>query len=161
MQSTRAGAVYGWALVGDAYHQKDPLDGQGIYNAVVTSKALARSIGRYFTGEWDWSEAVAEYDEVARVKTYPMYRALQTRVRTSFFLESDSPIQIPPQLLQTASRWMLQDPAFNDLMGKMMTRQLPPDMVTLLAPPTILKALALGPARDLKKRIEERLPFSL
>ncbi len=159
--SYRQAGGSGWALTGDAYHQKDPLDGQGIYNAVVTGKALARSIGKYFAGDWNWSKAVAEYDEVARVKTYPMYRALQTRVRTSFFLEGNSQIQIPPQVLQTASRWMLQDPTFNELIGKMMTRQLPPDMITLLAPPTILKALALGPARDLKKRIEDRLPFSL
>ncbi len=34
----------GWALVGDAYHQHDPLDGQGIYNAVFTAKALAWAI---------------------------------------------------------------------------------------------------------------------
>jgi len=34
----------GWALVGDAYHQKDPVDGQSLYDTVYTSRTLARMI---------------------------------------------------------------------------------------------------------------------
>lgn len=147
----------GWALVGDAYHQKDPLDGQGIWNAVITSKALTRSIAKWLNGDWSWQHALDEYDDVARVKTYPMYKALQTRIRASFYTEGDLPV--PPQMMHTVSRWMLEDPAFNQLMGKMLTRELPPDMITLLAPPTILGALAKGPVRDFTERVKKRLPF--
>ena len=33
-----------WALVGDAVHYKDPLDGQGMYDALLEAKLLAQSI---------------------------------------------------------------------------------------------------------------------
>src|SRR5690606_12999162 len=34
----------GWALVGDAFHYKDPLDGQGIYDAFLSAKYLSEAI---------------------------------------------------------------------------------------------------------------------
>lgn len=144
----------GWALVGDAYHAKDPLDGQGIYNAVVTGKALAIALKKWRRGELTWEEAIAYYDEVARIKTYPMYKSLQTRVRTSFY---ENVLPIPPEFQQTLARWLLEDEHFSDLMGKMLTRQMPADMVTLMTPATMVGAMVRGSIRDFRKRVESRL----
>jgi flavin-dependent dehydrogenase len=148
----------GWALVGDAYHQKDPLDGQGIYNAVITGKALAQALRRWRDGDYTWEEAIADYDRVARIKTFSMYQTLQTRVRTSFY----SPINdlpLPTSATDTLTRWITEDDAVNDLMGKMLTRQLPPEMINLLAPPTMLGAVAKGSLRDARRWLEKRLPI--
>lgn len=145
----------GWALVGDAYHQKDPLDGQGIYDAVYTSKVLALSLKRWFTGELGWEEAVRVYDEVARVRTYPMYKTLQDRVFGSFYggMNTHAIPAWATEAMGTAGAWALADEDVNALMGKMLTRQLPPDMVTVLAAPTLLRALARGGLKALRQRV--------
>ncbi|MCA9887461.1 MAG: FAD-dependent monooxygenase [Anaerolineae bacterium] len=140
----------GWALVGDAYHHKDPLDGQGIYNAVITGKALAQAIRKYKRGQLSWEEALADYDEVARVKTYGMYKTLQRRIKESFYPE---PNRVPPWVNEQMTRWIFEDPDMEDLIGKMLTRQLPADMIALMAPPTLMRALARGPWRDLRKLV--------
>ncbi|MAU10583.1 MAG: hypothetical protein CL607_12225 [Anaerolineaceae bacterium] len=140
----------GWALVGDAYHHKDPLDGQGIYNAVVTGKALAQAIRKYKRGQLTWDEALADYDEAARVKTYGMYKTLQRRVKESFYPD---PNRVPSWLNEQMTRWIFEDPDMEDLIGKMLTRQLPADMIALMGPPTMMRALARGPWRDLRKRM--------
>lgn len=141
----------GWVLVGDAYHQKDPLDGQGIYNAVATGKVLAKALRRWRDGELDWEEAIATYDEDARVKTYAMYRRLQTQIWMSFY-SGETGIEVPDWAMQTMGRWLLQDPTFTQLMGKTITRQIPPDMATLLAPPAMVGAVARGFWNDLNRR---------
>lgn len=138
----------GWALVGDAYHQKDPLDGQGIYNATLTSKALARSMRRWQSGELSWDETLQEYDEVVRIKTLPMYRNLQQTVQQNFYANGQSPL--PPWMMQKLAEYMLTDPQINDLLGRMLTRQLPPEMMTILTPPAMIGAVARGAAKDLR-----------
>lgn len=147
----------GWALVGDAYHQKDPLDGQGIYNAVITGKALARQMLRWKNGELSWDEAIAEYDKIARIKTYPMYKSLQTRIQASFYSNGELPI--PEWAQENLSRWIVDDEAFMGLVGKFITRELPPDYVTLMTVPTIFGAVARGMRKDVEKRIKKRIPF--
>ncbi|QPC82379.1 NAD(P)/FAD-dependent oxidoreductase [Phototrophicus methaneseepsis] len=143
----------GWALVGDAYHHKDPLDGQGIYNAVITGKALAQAIRKYKQGQLTWDEALAEYDENARIKTYPMYKVLQRRVKESFYPQ---PSILPEWLNEQMTRWMFEDPDVKSLVGKMLTRQIPADMVNLMGPPTLFGAIARGPLRDFRKLVELR-----
>lgn len=146
----------GWALVGDAYHQKDPLDGQGIYNAVVTGKALAQQMRKWQRGELAWDAVLLAYDEAARVKTYPMYKWLQSRVRQSFYASrGNSPM--PEWAMRTLGRWMSEDPGVGNLMGQALTRQIPPDMLTLMTPPTLLGAIARGPFRDLQRALRKRL----
>ena len=41
----------------------------------------------------------------------------------------------------------------HELMGKMFTRQLPPEMISLLTPAVALNAVLRGPLRDLRKRL--------
>jgi flavin-dependent dehydrogenase len=137
----------GWVLVGDAYHQHDPLDGQGIYNAAFTAKALAWAIRYWKSGEKSWAEALAWYDETARIKTYGRYKAALNNVRMNIY----NP-QLPGWAL-TGIRWVMEDPTMRDLMGKTLTRQLPAEMIELLTPPLMVGAVLRGPLRDLQKRL--------
>ncbi|MEL6405602.1 MAG: NAD(P)/FAD-dependent oxidoreductase [Chloroflexota bacterium] len=149
----------GWALVGDAYHQKDPLDGQGIYNAVVTGKALARKMLAWRKGELTWETMLAEYDEVARVKTYPMYKSLQSRIKGSFYASGQPLEGVPDWAQETLGRYLLEDKEVAGLLLKILTREIPPDMITLLAPPTLVGAVARGVRDDIANTVRKRLPF--
>ena len=148
----------GWALVGDAYHQKDPLDGQGIYNAVITGKILARMMLKWKNGDLSWDAAIAEYDELARVKTYPMYKSLQNRIQTTMYTNPENN-NLPEWVEPLVGRWLLSDEAVVDLFGKMMVRDMHPDMVTVLTPPTLIGAVARGIRKDVEKEIKKRIPF--
>jgi len=147
----------GWALVGDAYHQKDPLDGQGIYNAVITGKILARQMLKWNKGDISWDEAIEEYDELSRMKTYGMYKSLQTSIRRNFYGESD--IAVPEWAQEQLARWLLDDEQFKDLIGKMLIREVPADYVNLMTPPMIFGAIARGIGKDIEKRVKKRIPF--
>lgn len=135
----------GWALVGDAYHQKDPIDGQGIYDAVLTAKLLARVILDYHHGDLLWSEALVRYDQAARRATYAMYNATVERSRRSLYEKAGF-------LDRTMLRWMLQDPLMQERFGMMLTRQLTPEQVADV--PMMLGALMRGPLRDLSQLLD-------
>lgn len=139
----------GWALVGDAYHQHDPLDGQGIFNALFTAKSLAWAIHYWRSGEKDWPAALEWYDETARIKTYGMFRATLQNVRQNIYADNT---QVPEWAL-TSLRWMMEDDSMRDLMGKLMTRQVPPEVMSVMMPGVMAGALLRGPLRDLRKRL--------
>ncbi len=139
----------GWALVGDAYHQHDPLDGQGIFNAVFTAKSLAWAIAYWRGGDKTWSEAADWYDETARIKTYSMYKMTLSSVRSNLYADN----QNLPGWAIAGLRWFMEDPATHDLIGKMLTRQLPPELMQLGYPRAIASAIMRGPLRDLRKRL--------
>lgn len=147
----------GWALVGDAYHQKDPLDGQGIYNAVFTAKALAWAIRDWHNGDRTWSEAVEWYDETARIKTYAMYKSVINRVRASLYAEPS----MPPWLEQSLARWMLEDPAVSQLFGRFVARQIPADAMRLMTPPLMVNAMIRGGLRDVRRSVRDRIRTTL
>jgi flavin-dependent dehydrogenase len=138
----------GWALVGDAYHQHDPLDGQGIYNALFGAKALAWAIRAFQRGEKSWDVALAEYDEAVRVKTYGMYRTTLLNVQTNLYND----MRLPGWALN-GFRWAMEDPGMAWLIGQMLTRQLPPEMITLLTPSVMMSGVARGLIRDFGKRL--------
>jgi len=142
----------GWALVGDAYHQKDPLDGQGLYDAVATARAMAHTIRQYKRGLLTWNAALIDYDETCRVVTYAMYKSLQQRIYSTFYQ--------PPAIPAVMQQWISQDDAVMNLMGRMLIRQIPPDVAQLLLPPLMLRAMARGAVKEVGKRLWERTPFS-
>lgn len=152
----------GWALVGDAFHQKDPLDGQGIYDALYMGKVLALAMTKWWHGKITWEQALLAYEQVVRTSTYPMYRTLQTRVATSFYAPSVN-LPIPSALAGTLGKWVAEDHQMSDLFGLMLTRQIPPDMLTLFAVPVAIGAIARGSLREARTQIEQRvreaLPF--
>ncbi|MDZ4770736.1 MAG: NAD(P)/FAD-dependent oxidoreductase [Chloroflexota bacterium] len=136
----------GWALTGDAYHQKDPLDGQGVYDALLTSKLLAEQIVAHRHDGRLWSEALVAYDQNARRATFAMYNATVERSRVSLYART-------PEWLKIPMRWMLQDPVMQERFGLMLTRQV--DLSdTRAAIPTVLGAIARGPLRDLSRLLD-------
>jgi 2-polyprenyl-6-methoxyphenol hydroxylase-like FAD-dependent oxidoreductase len=78
----------GWVLVGDALHYKDPVDGQGIYDALISARYLDAELGPWLAGQQPWETAMTAY--VAGVRARPMpcsgrpaigYAARSTRSR--------------------------------------------------------------------------------
>lgn len=145
----------GWALVGDAYHQKDPLDGQGIHDALFMGKTLALAMRRWWQGKLSWEGALAAYEQVVYTKTYPMYRSLQGRVQASFY--SNIALPIPDWAVSKLGKWVSEDGGMSRLFGLMLTRQVPPDMIGLFAAPVAMNAIARGTLRDARKEVNRRL----
>jgi flavin-dependent dehydrogenase len=143
----------GWALVGDAYHQKDPIDGQGIFDAVYTAKLLASAIADWKAGRLRWGEALVRYDRTARAETYPMYRATIERVRNSLYPRT--PKWFNDLSGRTWLRWLFEDPLWQQQLGLMLTRQIAPDEV--MSGPIFVGALLRGPLRDLSRFLEKQI----
>lgn len=106
----------GWALAGDAFHYKDPLDGQGIYDALVETKLLAEAIGKWKRGELTWEQAGAQYKEQAWAATYPMFNMTVERVHREVHTFP------PPFIIKTLIRWMLTDPAYQAKFLRVLSR---------------------------------------
>ncbi len=144
----------GWALVGDAYLQEDPLDGQGIYNAVYAAKKLAQAIAHYRSGRKMWLQAVEWYDDAVRAETYYMYKTAIERVRTNLYE------QPPAWVLQNLARWLMEDERNVDYLGRILTRGGSPNAMLLMAAPRMMGAVVRGGLRDLRNRVIERLPLA-
>jgi len=135
----------GWALVGDAYHQKDPIDGQGIYDAVFSAKMLAGAVFDWKRGDTLWGEALAAYDAAVRRETFAMYGSTLERVRGSLYAKT-------PAWAITPMRWLVQDPLTMERFGMLLTRQLDADRV--MTPTLMIGAFLRGPLRDLSRFLD-------
>ncbi len=141
----------GWALVGDAYHQHDPLDGQGIFNALFSAKSLAWAVRYARRDQMTWEEALAWYDETVRIKTYGMFRRTLESVRDNLYNNNRE----VPGWAVIGLRWLLEDPAMHEMMGKLLTRQIPAEMATIATPAILAGALVRGPLREFRKRLSQ------
>lgn len=110
----------GWALVGDAFHYESPIDGQGIYNALVASKFLAEAIGQWQRGR-PWQQAGAEYQQRFYASSHTMLKQTVKRVQQELYT---SP---PPFVVNTLMRWMLTDPAYQKQFLRYLSRAIDPN----------------------------------
>jgi flavin-dependent dehydrogenase len=140
----------GWALVGDALHQKDPLDGQGIYDAVFTAKALAEAIGAWKRAGASWEQALASYDAAVRAETYPMYQVTMERVRLELYTPR------PDWAYKTWVRWLSTDAEYRRRFGLLLARAIDP--ARWLPTSAFLGALARGALGDLRRLLGGRAP---
>jgi flavin-dependent dehydrogenase len=62
----------GWALIGDAGYYKDPITGQGIYDALRSAELFAEAWAEVRRGA-DWTAAMAGYQERRDAETAAMY----------------------------------------------------------------------------------------
>lgn len=142
----------GWALAGDALHQKDPLDGQGIYDAVFTARALATEVLAWKRGEAPWADALRRYDRAVLTETMPMYFQTINSVRQMVYGGA-----IPAWSLHSLVRWILTDPQLRRANGRMIVRDLPADEARprwrdLIA--AVWRGLQRDLARDLARAIQ-------
>ena len=63
----------GWALVGDAGHEKDPLTAQGISDAFIDAENLSEALDAGFSGRQPLNEALAAYHAKRDARVMPMY----------------------------------------------------------------------------------------
>lgn len=112
----------GWALVGDAYHQKDPIDGQGIYDSVFSSRTLAEALIAWSNKDLSWDDALAQYDTRARAEMNPQYEMTISRVQQNLYPQ----MSIPRFIYERPLRWLTKDRQFSEIAGLAMNRQIDP-----------------------------------
>jgi 2-polyprenyl-6-methoxyphenol hydroxylase-like FAD-dependent oxidoreductase len=132
----------GWSLVGDAFHCKDPLDGQGIYDALLESKILAPWIVRNLKGECDAASAERGYSEEVLAAVRPMFEQTCARLKEELYGN-------PPTLIvKTVMRWCLTDPTYQNRFYRMIQRDV--DVDSWKSGGLMLRAMARGLWRDLR-----------
>jgi 2-polyprenyl-6-methoxyphenol hydroxylase-like FAD-dependent oxidoreductase len=110
----------GWALVGDAAHFKDPVDGQGIYDALLEARILAEALGRWLTAASSWEAAMADYARELHAATHPMYVETVGRLRRELYEEP------PTFIIKTLIRWMMTDPQYQERFVNYLGRTISP-----------------------------------
>jgi flavin-dependent dehydrogenase len=138
----------GWALVGDALHQKDPLDGQGIYDAVFTAKALSQALVAWKRGELSWAQALDRYTAAVHAETQPMYLATMDRVKRELYTEH------PDWAYRTWLRWLADDREYQRRIALLLGRGIDPS--NWLPAPVMFGAIARGALGDLGRAIARR-----
>lgn len=132
----------GWALVGDAAHFKDSIDGQGIYDALLGTKILAPYILDWKANKLSWSEAGKQYQEALVEATYDMFMETQGRLQREVY---DQP---PAFIVKQVLRRVMQDPTYQKQFVGYVTRRFEPK--DWASPQLMLGSLARGFVRDLK-----------
>lgn len=109
----------GWALVGDAFHYESPIDGQGIYNALISSKLLAEAIGQWRSGQ-PWHQSGADYQQRFYATSHTMLKQTVKRVHQELYTTP------PPFVINTLMRWMLTDPGYQKQFLRYLSRAIDP-----------------------------------
>ena len=140
----------GWALTGDAYHQKDPIDGQGIYDAVYGTRALAAALIAWHKGEKTWDEALAWYNETVRASMLPQYETTLNRIQMLYMPLN---LPMPRPLLETTVRWLTKDSQYRERVGLALNRRVDPRQP--LTPGFVALAMLRGGLRELSEKLGE------
>lgn len=133
----------GWVLTGDALHQKDPVDGQGIYDALIESKLLAEELSSWLSGSGTFEQMLAAYERRVREATYGMFLATMGRLKRELYEE-------PPEIvMKTVLRWLMTDPEYKRRFLLFLSRAIPPE--TWLSPSFVRGAILRGALRDARR----------
>jgi 2-polyprenyl-6-methoxyphenol hydroxylase-like FAD-dependent oxidoreductase len=131
----------GWVLVGDAVHHKDPIDGQGIRDALACSRELASLLIDVRDQKLTWDAMLVRYRAALMDATHEMFEATMKR------LERDLYSDPPPFMIRTLLRWALNDPEYQRRFLLFLARALPPDQFR--TPGLMAAVIARGALRDL------------
>ncbi len=132
----------GWALVGDAAHHKDPLGGQGIYDAVFGARAFATEYLAWRAGNDLWEQAMTHYKDALESETLEMYH--NTVAGTSNYAPMN-PIQM------MLGRYAVEDPALIDRLLGVPARIVPPSRAVNV--PMVARALIKGVVGDVQRSV--------
>ncbi|MEW5851303.1 MAG: NAD(P)/FAD-dependent oxidoreductase [Myxococcota bacterium] len=137
----------GWALVGDALHYKDPVDGQGIYDALLGARLLDEALAEWLQGR-AFADAMAGYRQRIHAETWPMFNATTDRLRRELYSEP------PVVVIRTFIRWMMTDPLYQERFLRLLGRDI--DVDGWMSPGLVLGAAARGLGRDLRGLVTGR-----
>ena len=138
----RQPAGSGWVLTGDAYHQKDSIDAQGIYDALLMSKFLAEELIAWKQRDKAWETAMADYESRSYADLKPIFDGTMGRVQREIY-------DIPPEFVaKNVLRWVLTSKQYQHGFSQMLIRQYEPKK--LLSPPAMLKMVGTGLGNDIK-----------
>ncbi len=133
----------GWVLVGDALHYKDPVDAQGIYDALLEARLLDVALAAWQNGEQSFANAMADYEKAVHAATGTMFEQTLARLRRELYSEP------PLFMIKTVLRWLMCDPAYQHRFMHYLCRVLPNDQ--LMTPALFGKAMLRGIVRDLQR----------
>lgn len=125
----------GWVLVGDAVHYKDPIDGQGIYDALIGTKILAEAIRKWKQDGASWDEAMKFYQDEFWKETHPMFLQTVERIKLEAY---GTP---PPFIINTIIRWTLSDPEYQAQFLRYIHRAVDPSLRPEPGPKYFLRGL--------------------
>ncbi len=131
----------GWALCGDACHFKDPVDAQGIYDALLSTEALDRALAAALALDKPWEEAMADYESELWARTRPMFLSTTGRLKRELY---GAP---PVAVIKSLIRWRLSDPSYHRAFLRVLSREIDP--ATLTSPLGILASVGRGIAGDI------------
>jgi 2-polyprenyl-6-methoxyphenol hydroxylase-like FAD-dependent oxidoreductase len=80
----------GWALVGDASYERDPITAQGISDAFIDAESLVSSLTAAFSGERSFDAALSAHESARNERVRPMYE----------FTEHLATLEPPPPEMQ-------------------------------------------------------------
>jgi 2-polyprenyl-6-methoxyphenol hydroxylase-like FAD-dependent oxidoreductase len=63
----------GWALVGDASYNRDPITAQGMSDAFIDADMLAEALATWLSGEGEFEELMAAHESARNERVRPMY----------------------------------------------------------------------------------------
>ncbi len=138
----------GWALVGDALRQIDPMDAQGIYDALWMAKELSRAIVAWKNGSCSWEQAIATYQQAVHAETHARYLATLARVKREIYAWR------PEWAYRSYVRWVLDDPEYKRRNSLFMARGIP--AARWLPRSVICAALFRGAAADTGRLLARR-----
>jgi 2-polyprenyl-6-methoxyphenol hydroxylase-like FAD-dependent oxidoreductase len=135
----------GWVLVGDAVHHKDPVDGQGIYDALIGSKLLAQVLADVRAGKLTSDAGLARYRAELHTETHGMFRATMDRLKRELYTE-------PPELVvRTLMRWLVTDAGYQRRFLQFLCRDIPAE--GWLTPSLMRDAAIRGALGDLRRLV--------
>ncbi len=140
----RDGGGPGWALVGDALHQKDPLDGQGIFDALLMARLLANTLNE--------GGSMQDYERAVMFHTQPMYEATLRRVAREIYT------RYPQWFMRTLARYVYEDETYRERWARLFVRDIPPEEWYSYG--VVMLAVLRGLHRDTQKaakRVKVRL----
>jgi flavin-dependent dehydrogenase len=141
----RQGSGPGWALIGDALHQVDPMDAQGIYDALFMAKVLSQAIDAWKRGKQTWHDAIAHYEARVQAETHAHYVETLARIKREIFTRRSD------WAWKSYIRWLNDDPEYKRRLALMMTRGM--DANGWLPASVLLLALLRGAGSDIRRLI--------
>src|SRR5688572_10876690 len=80
----------GWALVGDAGYNRDPITAQGISDAFIDAAGLTETLSAWLSGNGTFEELMAAHEEARNERVRPMYE----------FTSQLATLELPPPEMQ-------------------------------------------------------------